>query len=294
MFLFAPSDLGHWYPMAGIKELPEEIRRQALLDGARRIYNDNGIGASPPSDYSAQENHRTNIDHESEEIMEGFADLVAMLCKLSKADNHISVEEINIIEEKCEGCGVCEHVCPVDAIEMVQRKSGEVYISKSRFGWIVHAELKAGEETSGKLVSVVRQKAMEVAKENGYETIIIDSSAGIGCPVIASITGVSIVVIVVEPTMAAIHDMKRIMDVANHFKIPYVVCINKYDLNEEKALEIEKFCNDNGIEIIGKIPYNNAFTHAIVNGKSVVEYDEKLASLMKEIWENVERKIEKD
>ena len=203
-------------------------------------------------------------------------------------------EEIKIIEEKCEGCGVCEHVCPVDAIEMVQRKSGEVYISKSRFGWIVHAELKAGEETSGKLVSVVRQKAMEVAKENGYETIIIDSSAGIGCPVIASITGVSIVVIVVEPTMAAIHDMKRIMDVANHFKIPYVVCINKYDLNEEKALEIEKFCNDNGIEIIGKIPYNNAFTHAIVNGKSVVEYDEKLASLMKEIWENVERKIEKD
>ena len=203
-------------------------------------------------------------------------------------------EEIKIIEEKCEGCGVCEHVCPVDAIEMVQRKSGEVYISKSRFGWIVHAELKAGEETSGKLVSAVRQKAMEVAKENGYETIIIDSSAGIGCPVIASITGVSIVVIVVEPTMAAIHDMKRIMDVANHFKIPYVVCINKYDLNEEKALEIEKFCNDNGIEIIGKIPYNNAFTHAIVNGKSVVEYDEKLASLMKEIWENVERKIEKD
>ena len=203
-------------------------------------------------------------------------------------------EEIKIIEEKCEGCGVCEHVCPVDAIEMKPRKSGEVYISKSRFGWIVHAELKAGEETSGKLVSVVRQKAMEIAKENGYETIIIDSSAGIGCPVIASITGVSIVVIVVEPTMAAIHDMKRIMDVANHFKIPYVVCINKYDLNEEKALEIEKFCNENGIEIIGKIPYNNAFTHAIVNGKSVVEYDEKLASLMKEIWENVERKIEKD
>ncbi|KAA0007242.1 MAG: (4Fe-4S)-binding protein [Thermoplasmata archaeon] len=201
-------------------------------------------------------------------------------------------EEIEIIEEKCEGCGVCEYVCPVDAIEMVPRKSGEVYVSKSRFGWIVHAELKAGEETSGKLVSVVRQKAMEVAKENGYDLIIIDSSAGIGCPVIASITGVNLVVIVVEPTMAAIHDMKRIMNVANHFKVPYVVCINKYDLNEEKAKEIEEFCKENGIEIVGKIPYNKAFTKAIVNGKSIVEYDEGLAEIMKKIWENVERKIE--
>ncbi|MCD6222368.1 MAG: ATP-binding protein [Thermoplasmata archaeon] len=201
-------------------------------------------------------------------------------------------EEIEIIEEKCEGCGVCEYVCPVDAIEMVPRKSGEVYVSKSRFGWIVHAELKAGEETSGKLVSVVRQKAMEVAKENGYDLIIIDSSAGIGCPVIASITGVNLVVIVVEPTMAAIHDMKRIMNVANHFKVPYVVCINKYDLNEEKAKEIEEFCKENGIEIVGKIPYNKAFTKAIVNGKSIAEYDEGLAEIMKKIWENVERKIE--
>ncbi|MCD6473576.1 MAG: ATP-binding protein [Thermoplasmata archaeon] len=201
-------------------------------------------------------------------------------------------EEIEIMEEKCEGCGVCEYVCPVDAIEMVQRESGEVYVSKSRFGWIVHAELKAGEETSGKLVSVVRQKAMEVAKENGHDLIIIDSSAGIGCPVIASITGVNLVIIVVEPTMAAIHDMKRIMDVANHFKVPYVVCINKYDLNEEKAEEIEDFCKENGIEIVGKIPYNKAFTEAIVNGKSIAEYDENLAEIMKKIWENVERKIE--
>ncbi len=203
-------------------------------------------------------------------------------------------EEIKIIEEKCEGCSVCEYVCPTQAIKMIPRKSGEVYVSESRFGWIVHAELKTGEETSGKLVSMVRQKAMEVAKKNGYDTIIIDSSAGIGCPVIASITGVSIVVIVVEPTMASIHDMKRIMDVANHFRIPYVVCINKYDLNEEKTLEIEKFCRNNGIEIIGKIPYDNAFTHAIVNGKSIVEHEAKLASLIKEIWKNVERKIEKN
>ena len=199
-------------------------------------------------------------------------------------------EDIKIIEEKCEGCGVCEFVCPTDAISMIKRKSGEVYVSKSRFGWIVHAELKPGEETSGKLVSMVRQKAMEVAQKNDYDTIIIDASAGIGCPVIASITGVNLVVIVVEPTMAAIHDMQRIIEVAKHFNTPYVVCINKYDLNEEMAKEIEKFCNENGIAVIGKIPYKEAFTKAIVEGKNIAEYDEEMAELIKNIWENVEKK----
>jgi len=202
--------------------------------------------------------------------------------------------DLKVIQEKCEGCGVCMHACPVNAIKMAKRKSGDVFISKSRFGWIVHGELEAGEETSGKLVSLVRRKAMEVAQREGYDTIIIDSSAGIGCPVIASITGVNMVVIVVEPTMAAIHDMKRIIEVSEHFGVNYVVCINKYDLNMEKTKEIEKFCMERGIEIVGKLPYKKSFIQAIVNGKSVVEYDKEIAYAIKKIWERVERKVKEN
>ena len=213
-----------------------------------------------------------------------------MECKNSCRFDAIT-DDIEIIEEKCEGCGVCEYVCPVNAIKMVDRLSGNVYISKSRFGWLVHAKLNIGEETSGKLVSMVRGKAREIAEKYKNDLIIIDSSPGIGCPVIASITGVNLVIIVVEPTMAAIHDMKRIMEVANHFKIPYVVCINKYDLNIEKAGEIEKFCKENGIDIVGRILYDTVFTDAIVNGKNIVEYDKNMAAITKKIWENVRERI---
>ena len=213
--------------------------------------------------------------------------IMCMECKNSCRFDAIT-EEIEILPEKCEGCGVCEYVCPVDAIKMVENIAGEAYISSSRFGWLVHARLNIGEETSGKLVSVVRNKANEIAKKYGKELIIIDSSPGVGCPVIASIGGANLVVIVVEPTTAAIHDMKRVMQVAEHFKIPYVVCINKYDINEEKAKEIDNFCRDNGIKIVGKIPYNTVVTEAMTNGKTIVEYDKKMAELIKDIWRNVE------
>lgn len=216
--------------------------------------------------------------------------IMCMECKNSCRFDAIT-EEIEVLPEKCEGCGVCEYVCPVDAIKMVENIAGEAYISSSRFGWLVHARLNIGEETSGKLVSMVRNKANEIAKKYGKELIIIDSSPGVGCPVIASIGGANLVVIVVEPTTAAIHDMKRVMQVANHFKIPYVVCINKYDINEEKAKEIDNFCRDNGIKIVGKIPYNTVVTEAMTNGKTVVEYDKKMAELIKDIWRNVKESL---
>ena len=216
--------------------------------------------------------------------------IMCMECKNSCRFDAIT-EEIEVLPEKCEGCGVCEYVCPVDAIKMVENIAGEAYISSSRFGWLVHARLNIGEETSGKLVSMVRNKANEIAKKYGKELIIIDSSPGVGCPVIASIGGANLVVIVVEPTTAAIHDMKRVMQVANHFKIPYVVCINKYDINEEKAKEIDNFCRDNKIKIVGKIPYNTVVTEAMTNGKTIVEYDKKMAELIKDIWRNVKESL---
>jgi len=140
-------------------------------------------------------------------------------------------EEINFIRESCEGCSVCEYVCPADAITMKERDSGFAYISDTRFGPMAHAMLKTAEEASGKLVTMVRENAKKIAEEKNKNLIIIDGPPGIGCPVIASITGVDMVLIVTEPTLSAIHDLERILDVSHHFNIPAVVCINKCDVN---------------------------------------------------------------
>jgi len=140
-------------------------------------------------------------------------------------------EDINIIKESCEGCGVCEYVCPTDAIKMVERDSGYSYISETRFGPMSHAMLMTAEEASGELVAVVRENAKKLAEKYEKELIIIDGPPGIGCPVISSITGVDLVLIVTEPTLSAIHDLERILEVANHFDVPAVEGRNKYDIN---------------------------------------------------------------
>jgi len=177
-------------------------------------------------------------------------------------------------------------VCPAKAIKMVDKKAGEVFISETRFGPLTHAQLGVAEETSGLLVSLVRNTARMVAKKYDKDLIVIDGPPGIGCPVIASITGVDLVLIVTEPTLSGIHDLKRILDVSEHFKIPSVVCINKYDLNDENCREIERYCNDRGVKIIGKIPYDGIFTKAMVEGKNVIEYnhDSKISRIIDEMW----------
>lgn len=181
-------------------------------------------------------------------------------------------EEFNIIENRCEGCGVCEYVCPAEAIQLVERVSGHAYLSRTRFGPMSHARLKAAEEASGKLVSVVRQNAKTLSEENGGELIIIDGPPGIGCPVIASIAGVNLVLIVTEPTVTGHLDFERVHAVASHFGIPAVVCINKYDINEEKAEEIETFSKENGIQVVGRLPYDDIATEAMIHRKTVIEY----------------------
>jgi len=198
-------------------------------------------------------------------------------------------EDITISEVKCEGCGVCAFVCPEDAIELEDRKTGMIYISKTRFGPMVHAELGIGEEASGKLVTQVRQKAQELTG-NGRDLVIIDGSPGIGCPLIASITGVDLVLAVAEPTVSGIHDLERVLEVAEHFGIRACVCINKYDINEENTEKIEEFCRARGVPIVGKIPYDNVATEAMINEKTVVEYsDSRLSKNLKDVWEGVER-----
>ena len=181
-------------------------------------------------------------------------------------------EDIEIIKESCEGCGVCRFVCPVDAVNMIDRSSGYSYISETRFGHMAHAMLKTAEEASGKLVTVVRENAKKIAEEKNKKLIIIDGPPGIGCPVISSITGVDIVLIVTEPTLSAIHDLERILEVSEHFKIQAVVCINKFDINYDNSKKIEDYCKSKKIKIVGRLPYNNIVTDSMINEKTIIEY----------------------
>ncbi|MBW1675016.1 MAG: ATP-binding protein [Deltaproteobacteria bacterium] len=189
----------------------------------------------------------------------------------------------------CEGCGVCVHFCPVEAIDFPQNICGKWYISDTRFGPMVHARLGIAEENSGLLVSLVRNQARVLAEDRGLDTIVVDGPPGIGCPVIASITGTSAVLIVTEPTLSGLHDLERVGGLAAHFKIPTLACVNKFDLNEEISDRIADYCARNHIELVGRIPYDTAVTYAMVAGKSIVEFsDGKVSDAIKEIWRKVE------
>ena len=208
-------------------------------------------------------------------------------CKFNAID-----EDINITKESCEGCGVCEYVCPVDAIQMVDRDSGFSYISDTRFGPMAHAMLKTAEEASGKLVTVVRNNAKKLAEENKKDLVVIDGPPGIGCPVISSISGVDLVLVVTEPTLSAIHDLERILGVAYHFQIPAIVCINKYDINLDNTKKIEHYCKSNSIEIVGKLPYDNIVTEAMIHEKTIVEYSkEDFSDTIIDMWNKIEGRL---
>ena len=200
----------------------------------------------------------------------------------------IKEEQIKINRSSCEGCGVCKIVCNYDAVEMVERESGYAYISSTRFGPMSHAKLKTMEEASGKLVSLVRENAMNIADEEDRQLILIDGPPGIGCPVISSITGVDLVLIVTEPTLSAISDLKRIYNVACHFKIPSLVCINKYDINIQNSNKIEEYCIKKDIPVVGRINYDTIMTKAMVKEKTIIEYsNNKLSDEIKEMWSEI-------
>ena len=188
----------------------------------------------------------------------------------------------------CEGCGVCTHFCPNDAIEFKDTVNGQWFISETRFGTMVHAKLGIAEENSGKLVSLLRKEAKRIAEEEKKDLIIIDGSPGIGCPVIASITGADIVLIVTEPTLSGKHDLDRVAELAAGFKIPTLVAINKFDLNPDMATQIEEDVRKRNIKVVGKIRYDNAFTKAQIMKCSVVEYTGgAVTEDIKALWRNV-------
>lgn len=192
----------------------------------------------------------------------------------------------------CEGCGFCSHICPEDAITMEEAFSGDWFVSDTPYGPFVHARLGIGEENSGKLVTVVRKKATEITKEKALDLILIDGPPGIGCPVTASMTGVDLVLAVTEPTLSGIHDLERILKLAEHFKIPSAVCINKFDINLENTDRIAAYCEKNGSKIIGKIPYEPKVVEALVNRKTVMEYPcNEIQGIVHRMWEEVETMI---
>jgi MinD superfamily P-loop ATPase len=201
-------------------------------------------------------------------------------------------ERNEIISESCEGCAVCERICPVQAIHMEDRVSGMLYISDTRFGPMAHAELFIGEEATGMLVSMVREAARDLATEHEKELVLIDGPPGIGCPVIAAIGGVDLVCVVTEPTVSGVHDLDRVLDVADHFGIAAMVVINRHDLNLEMSSRIIEHCDERGVEVIGRIPYDNIFTQAMIQERSVVELgDSKVADTIRSIWSRLEAEL---
>ncbi|MFQ6086884.1 MAG: P-loop NTPase [Candidatus Bathyarchaeia archaeon] len=189
----------------------------------------------------------------------------------------------------CEGCGVCVVLCPEEVIRLEDRISGYAYISRTKYGPMSYARLNAGEANSGKLVTLVRHNARQIAEKENHELILVDGPPGIGCPVIASISGVNVGLVVTEPTMSGIHDLERALQLLRHFNVSSFVCVNMYDINKENTERIIGFCEKNGVEIAGKIPFDPLVTEAMVAGKTVIEYAPKSAVSreIEAIWKGV-------
>ena len=200
-----------------------------------------------------------------------------------------TIERTYIIDPiACEGCKVCVEFCPVNAIEFKDAVNGQWFISDTRFGPMVHAKLGIAEENSGKLVSLIRKEAKKIATDQNKNLIIVDGSPGIGCPVIASITGADLVLIVTEPTLSGLHDLERVVKLTEHFGIPAAICINKYDINPKIAETIEKNANKKKLRVIGKITYDVAVTKAQIAAKTIVEYSNNgLKNQIVSLWDLV-------
>jgi MinD superfamily P-loop ATPase len=203
------------------------------------------------------------------------------LCRFSAIRDDFTVNPLD-----CEGCGVCVYFCPEKAIDFPENTCGEWFVSETRFGPLVHARLGIAEENSGKLVTLVRQESKRLADLKNLDLILTDGPPGVGCPVIASIGGASAVLVVAEPTLSGIHDMKRVVQLANHFKVPATVCVNKFDLNLDLTRDIENFAGDEGLTCLGRIPFDPVFTKAMVQGQTIFEYhnDSTAGQVLKKIW----------
>lgn len=214
--------------------------------------------------------------------------LCSDLCRFGAICDDFKVNPID-----CEGCGVCVHFCPEKAIAFPENTCGEWFASGTRFGPLVHARLGIAEENSGKLVTLVRQESKKLVAEKNLDLILTDGPPGVGCPVIASIGGANAVLIVAEPTLSGIHDMERVVQLANHFKVPAMVCVNKFDLNPDLTRDIENFARDEGLTCLGRIPFDPSVTQAMVKGQTIIEYDNnsRAGHAIQDIWQTLSKRL---
>ncbi|MGB7919030.1 MAG: (4Fe-4S)-binding protein [Desulfobacterales bacterium] len=212
------------------------------------------------------------------------------LCRWDAIGEDFAVDAV-----ACEGCGVCVHFCPEKAIDFPENTCGEWFVSETRFGPMVHARLGIAEENSGKLVALVRQEARKLAEARGVNLILTDGPPGVGCPVIASMGGASGVLIVAEPSVSGVHDMERVAQLAAHFNVPAMVCVNKFDINTEKSRLIEEFAGRRAMAFLGRVPFDPAFTRAMVQGRTIFEYDghSDARAAVVGVWNNLSRHLAK-
>jgi len=206
------------------------------------------------------------------------------LCRWEAISEAFEVDPI-----ECEGCGVCVDFCPEQAIDFPLNTCGQWFISDTRFGPMVHARLGIAEENSGKLVTLIRQEAKKLAEKYKLDLILTDGPPGVGCPVIASIGGATGLLIVTEPTVSGLHDMERVAQLADHFKVPGMVCVNKFDLNTDQTQAIEKLAKEKNITVLGRIPFDPIFTKSMVQGKTIFEYNTEsiVGQAVKQIWKKI-------
>ena len=202
----------------------------------------------------------------------------------------VAIDDFKVDPIPCEGCGFCFHICPEEAITMKETLSGQWFISDTKYGSLVHARLGIAQENSGKLVALVRQQAKKIAEKQEFDYIISDGPPGIGCPGISSLSGANLALLVTEPTLSGIHDLERVLGVCHHFGIPALVCVNKYDLNEDNTRQIEDYCLSQRVEVAGKVPFDNIVTEALVQRLPVVEYSQgKVAQEIERLWQTITR-----
>jgi len=210
-------------------------------------------------------------------------------CRFAAITEDIAVDPLS-----CEGCGVCAVVCTTGAAKLVERVSGHCYISETRYGLMAHARLLPGQANSGKLVTAVRQNARTLAEKVKNGTVIIDGPPGIGCPVIASVTGVDLGLVVTEPTMSGIHDLGRALQLLMHFNVPPLVCVNMHDVNMENTGRILDYCKEKGVEVAGRTPFDRRVTEAMVKGETIEEYAPRsaVAKAIADTWRRVSSALE--
>ncbi len=216
----------------------------------------------------------------------------AELCRFDAISEENGVYSVDPIA--CEGCALCFYQCPPQAIRMEEQVAGQWFRSASRYGPLFHAALFPAQENSGKLVTLVKQQGRLLAMDEGYDLVLVDGPPGIGCPVISAAAGADLALIVAEPTAAGIHDMERVLATTEHFGVPALVCINKADVYPEGAAEIEAYCEQKGLPLVGQLPFDTVVTRAMVQGQPVTAFDpdNPVSQALRAAWKRVLKEVQ--